>query len=367
MFDEREYVPILKWKRSEQSALKELTHANKQRMTPLIEIQPVPFDHDRDSFKKTLDQHLDKIGEQVKNSWSLEKAILVDVFTMYDNEDFDSEELLQNGVHPVEFVLDSIQSHGTKAIPVTGIRRYQSFQDAIKKMSTKYNNGVCIRLESEELTDLSETKSDLDFLLEFLTLSPNEIDLVLDYKQINFKQKKAFIQEIILTLSQFPYLRKWRTVTISSTTLPRNLSLVVPSNTYKALPRSEWAVYKNLSGLNLARVPAFGDYNINNPEFLNLNPKFINPAVSIKYTTEDEYLINKGGSYRKNGLAGMSKLAQQIITHPHYSGNTFSYGDNYIYLCANGGPSGNLETWVTVGVNHHLTLVVNDLANLYGS
>lgn len=366
MFDHREYVPILKWKRGEQTALKELTNICKLGITPLIEVQPIPYDHEKDEFKKTIDKHLDKIGEQVKSSWGVEKPIFVDVFTLYDNEDFDSDTLLSSGQHPVEFVIDSIENHGTAAIPVTGLFRYQSFHDAIKKVIQKYNRGVCIRLESDELNDLAALKNDLDDLLDFLNLSPDDADLVLDHKQISNKQKNTLIHNKILILAQLPYLKQWRTLTICSTAFPKNLTLHVPSNSQGALPRTEWTIYKHLANLNLARVPSFGDYNINNPAFVNLNPKLINPAVSIKYSRDDEFLIFKGAGIKNNGLAGMPNLAKQLVAHPKYCGQAFSFGDQYIFDCANGGPTGNLETWVTVGVNHHLTLVVNDLANLYG-
>jgi Beta protein len=49
-------------------------------------------------------------------------------------------------------------------------------------------------------------------------------------------------------------------------------------------------------------------------------------------------------------------------------GAGFSPGSAYIESCRTGGAStGNLSTWRWVGTNHHMTKVVNDLANLHGS
>lgn len=43
VFNERHYVPILRWKRGERWALKQLAEADKQRLTPLIELPPSLF------------------------------------------------------------------------------------------------------------------------------------------------------------------------------------------------------------------------------------------------------------------------------------------------------------------------------------
>ena len=43
MFDHKHYVPILRWKRAERVALRDLPYADKLLMTPLVEIPPVGF------------------------------------------------------------------------------------------------------------------------------------------------------------------------------------------------------------------------------------------------------------------------------------------------------------------------------------
>lgn len=43
MFDNRHYVPVLRWKRAECAALRELAHEDRRYMTPLMEITPKMF------------------------------------------------------------------------------------------------------------------------------------------------------------------------------------------------------------------------------------------------------------------------------------------------------------------------------------
>lgn len=43
MFDYRHYVPVLRWKRAEWIALRELRHEHRKHITPLVELTPKKF------------------------------------------------------------------------------------------------------------------------------------------------------------------------------------------------------------------------------------------------------------------------------------------------------------------------------------
>ena len=254
MFSENHYVPILKWKRGERTALEKLAPALKNGMTPLIEIQPVPFDHTNGVFSKTLDQHLGSVGNHVKTAWNQDTPLFVDADTLYVNGDFPVDTLLQSGQHPVEFLIDDIEAQGTKAIVVTGLDRYKPFQVAIKVVNDKYKRGICIRLEESDLSDINSLHVDIDNLLAFLDEKPENIDIILDYKQILPKQKQAHINNIIFLLAQLPHLSEWRTLTLASTAYPKTLQQV-PTGSNGALDRTEWDVYKMIIALSLGRKP----------------------------------------------------------------------------------------------------------------
>lgn len=364
MFNHDQYVPILKWKRGERTALEQLEPAYKTKMTPLIEVQPVPFNHALGVFSKSIDEHLEKIGKTVKAAWNQEKPVFVDVFSLYNNEDFE-DDTLQTGQHPIEFVIDDIETNGIPAIPVTGIYRHDPFHSSIKSIIKKYNRGVCLRLEESDFSDIPSLKQSIDDLLNYLVIEKDLVDIVLDYKQIIPQQQQQHINNVALTLVQLPYLQEWRTLTLASTAYPKNLGQI-STNSNGTLPRTEWNVYQSLRGYGLARQPAFGDYNISHPDFVNLDPRVINMAAGIKYTAGNEFLIFRGKGIKNNGFSQMVQICQSVINHKRYKGNNFSFGDQYIYDCAHQTvTTGNPEKWVIVGVNHHLSVVSNDLSNLH--
>ncbi|MGD6961536.1 beta family protein [Fictibacillus phosphorivorans] len=365
MFNQDHYVPILKWKRGERTALENLHSSIKEKMKPLFEIQPVSYNHAANAFSKTIDDHLQDIGDQVNSSWGQLTPVFVDLDTLYENEDF-KDDILQNGQHPIEFVIEDIESKGTPAIPVTGIYRDDPFQNAIKAIIKQYNRGVCLRLEVADLADLNMLKDDLDHLLDFLEVTRDNIDIIIDYKQIIPQQEQAHTRDVTLTLVQLPYLLEWRTLTLASTAYPKNLRQIA-TNSYGVLPRTEWTVYQKIRGYGLARIPAFADYNITNPDYVNLDPRLINMAAGVKYTSGNEFHIFRGIGIRNNGFSQMNQICQDIISNSCYSGSHFSHGDKYIHDCATQSvTTGNAEKWVTVGVNHHLTCVIHDLSILRG-
>lgn len=95
----------------------------------------------------------------------------------------------------------------------------------------------------------------------------------------------------------------------------------------------------------------------------------MNVSASIRYTTDDHWLVMRGeGLLNKDG-AGHAQYpanAQMLMERPEFCGRDFSFGDNYIYeRPVKIDQPGIPRNWVTVGVNHHLTFVVRQIERLF--
>ncbi|EER9629250.1 beta family protein, partial [Escherichia coli] len=62
------YIPILKAKRSELSALSQLSIEKKSKILPLLEIEPVPIDPDSGIALKSYNETLIEFGKKVSKS-----------------------------------------------------------------------------------------------------------------------------------------------------------------------------------------------------------------------------------------------------------------------------------------------------------
>jgi len=117
----------------------------------------------------------------------------------------------------------------------------------------------------------------------------------------------------------------------------------------------------------ISRIPRFGDYTIFHP-FERRNFPGMNISASIRYTTEDDWLIMRGEALKKKDGAGYAQYpanAEMLCEKKEYCGRSYSYGDKYIAdsLLHTSHP-GNPKTWLAAGINHHLTLVARQLRDL---
>lgn len=97
---------------------------------------------------------------------------------------------------------------------------------------------------------------------------------------------------------------------------------------------------------------------------LSLDFRKVKAPGKVIYTTPKSYAIYKGGAFRGNEEQ-MHGHCENVTKNPDFQGSGFSYGDEYISLCAEkkAKPS-TLTRWKTVGINHHIAQVLDDLATL---
>lgn len=357
MFTTYHYVPILKWKMGEYSALAELSDEIKNNITPLIEIPPIPYDFIHEEPARSVDHHLNGVVSQIKDSIGIKKPIFLDMFFI------EFEEKMDDGAHPLYFLAEQARQENIVLIPVTGFERNDSYQNEAKNMLEADEKGICIRIDKEYIGE-EDLNSRIDRLLKFFGVDPNSTDIILDLKYISSEYERILEKATFMTLGSLPYLKDWRTVTVAGTSFPENLS-DIPARSIEPIRRSEWHIWKRILKTNIARKPSFGDYAIAHPEVNEIDPRFMRMSANIRYTTADEWKIYKGRNVRREGYGQFHNLSQQIIDSEEYSGNDFSSGDEYISQCAREEVScGNATTWRKVGTNHHLTFVRNQIFDL---
>ncbi|UMY55382.1 MULTISPECIES: beta family protein [Paenibacillus] len=356
MLEKHYYVPVLKWKQGEQKALEELPISIKEATSPMLEVPPIDWDFENDTPKKTIDEHLQKVGETLSRSWGSDSPFFIDLYYI------DSTDRLANGQHPLSFVLQETRTRGLNAIPVTSTNRDVAYQAEVRSAHQQDQNGICFRLKEEDFGDL---QNNIGSLLTQLSVNPSEVDLVLDYEYVKPDERVRTMLFLTGILSSIPFLNQWRRLVLCGTSFPSDLSSI-DSNSIGQIDRAEWLIWKRLiySG-SIERVPSFGDYAISNPAPFEADPRFINMSANIRYTGDDKFIIFKGRMIKRYGGNQYYQLASQVVTHPEYSGPNFSAGDQYIQNVANNtdGP-GNATNWRKTGTNHHITYVVNELATV---
>ncbi|SHH86375.1 Beta protein [Desulfosporosinus lacus DSM 15449] len=319
----------------------------------MIEIVPLPYDFVNEVPAKSIDGHLEKIGEQIECAWGKAPVFL-------DLDQIDDTEAMKNGTHPLGFALSECRVRRLHVIPVTGWDRDDSYNDEVVNANRVDNFGVCFRMVDEDFVDLDNR---LKSLLSSLGISPEGVDLVLDFKHVG--DEKTTVIALISIINSIPFLDQWRTLTFVGSSFPENLS-AVSANTIGIVPRIEWSIWEliNSKSGTIKRIPSFGDYAIAHPSYVEIDPRLMQMSASIRYSARDVYLLVKGVSVRKLSWSQTKDQCKKIVALPEYSGASFSWGDEYIMNCSKGTAStGNAETWRRVGTNHHLSLAASQISS----
>ena len=221
--------------------------------------------------------------------------------------------------------------------------------------------GVIVRLEDLMRQDVRARV--LDLADEVGGLS-EETDVLIDMGGPAYEPYDVFANGLVLAFRNLVPADSFRNLVLIGTAYPKSLGAVKLGS--DEIPRHDWLFYRAL----LQRLPAgmrtYGDHTIVHPSFKAVDMRALNPAGKVLYTKSNAWGTRKGGSFR-NDSAQMHGHCFEILSDPSFEfrGANFSYGDAYIAACATGaeGPS-NHTRWKEVGINHHITRVVDDLAKL---
>lgn len=345
MFGADHYVPVLKWKRAEQEAIRALPRDLRSSMTPLVEI--VADDPDT-AGKQT---------ERLASSWGIEAPFFLDPGAL-------SETIADDKRTGAEVLFDEAEAKGLRFVPVTDLREPPEILKAVKRHSQR---GVCLRLSVDDVVN-DGAKDRIDEHLGALGVQPSQTDLVLDMGSVEGESPGSVLLKARGLYSIAPLSCPWRTITLAGTAFPYSMA-GLPRNTVSRLARTEWLVWRALvREVSKAhrRAPAFGDYGIQHPQPIDFVPP-MRMSANIRYATEDAWLIVKGENvFGKAGYEQAYDLAETLQAESDLFGPTHCAGCEAVASLARreGGP-GNATTWRQIGFVHHLSLVASQVGALH--
>jgi hypothetical protein len=207
-------------------------------------------------------------------------------------------------------------------------------------------------------------RRDLVLFTKFYKVKANDIDLIIDYGII-----EDDLNILTNIYTQIPNITSWRTLTFASGAFPQDLSGIKPGQ--HTFDRDDWNYWlNNMFSRNSQRIPTYSDYTIQHPIFAEVDIPY-NTSASIRYTSDNYWVIMRGEGLRNEGGPGYAQYpanAQLLMSRNEFCDADFSYSDHYIAERGNNlhGNTGNPETWIRAGINHHIAFVVHQLSNLSG-
>lgn len=351
------YVPALKWRMAEYQALSRLSEAAKERVIPLLTIPSLEFDFEDQKPKKTVQAHIEPFAKRYKEKWK-KRAAWVDIDGSLHLEK------MVDGLDVITHVFSELRKFGAQAVPVISLAHSSGPTAKIAKIVEQDGRGVALRVRVENIM-ASDFGTRVSLLLGQLKVDQTFTDLILDLGTPNYEPYSAFSGALKMALSKIPNLGAYRSFVLLGTAFPESMkNVVVPG---AALDRHDWLFYKMLIA-NLpesVRRPAYGDYTVVSPIFsANFDMRKIKPAGKLIYTSNERWVIRKGGAFRDNP-GQMHKHCAYIVDSGAFRGAAYSDGDDFIARCAEKKikPS-SLPRWKQVGISHHIMHVLEDIATL---
>ena len=327
-------------------ALRHLTPSIRTKLAPMFEMQP-----------RETRSLLDRIVRQIERSWIRDLPLFLDVDRDYLIDG--RGEAIQN----LAYALDHMRFNGYRIIPVTGLKRSDEYQSVIRSELEQGRGELCIRLHSEDWFDLPSLNNGIAQISSFFQKPLGEMHIVLDFGAFLPSQAGTIVTSAATTINSLNNLKDFQSLVIAGTAFPYQ----TPSRreAVNRLPRSEWQVWTALQKEGvIKRKPDFGDYTIVHPQFPDIDFRFVEIAPKIKYTSDTEWLFIRWGSGYRGDFSGFHDVCQLMVGEAEYKGPSFSWGDRRIAECAADATiTGNPGQWVTIGINHHVTFVVQQIAN----
>ena len=339
------YVPVLKVKRGEKTALGAIAHGLRPRITPLLEVVR--------RTKDEISSHLDTVFKGLSEN-----------LNGYPHCFLDTREIADDGTAAAEAVFHRAMVVGIPFIPVTGVTRTVDVSAAL----TYGPSGVAVRLTRDEF-ESGLLPQAIQAFLQKSGLKPEEIDLIIDLGPVD-----DFVAQGVIGLSNafvaaVPYHTRWRTFIVSGCAFPPGMGLV-PRNSHAYVDRAEWIAWRDNFRANanrITRVPTFSDCAIQHPIGVEgFDPTIMQPSASIRYTLLERWLLIKGEGTRNSPARDQFPgLATQLVYGVHrnsYMGRGHCPGCELIERAANGSPGlGSAEVWRRIGTIHHISTVMQQL------
>lgn len=336
------YLPILPARSGAFGAVAALSPDAVSRINVLFDV-PAPAL----SNGKTMDAYLTERAQGIHGCWDRERPVYVDV------HDLDPVLRTSTGVQPIAFVLNQLRLRGSRAIPVTGTEadRGRDYVIAVKALAAQYGEGVCFRLDRDELADADRLHQSLTALLDAVSVEPANTDLILDYRYVGRETPETIRSSALDALKAIAGVGQFRNVVLAGTSIPDRLNKRDVGKIRHEL-RVELEAWRQLLLTPTMLIPvAASDYGVVGAHYVTPSG-FVTVPSRSRYTTEREHI------FRRAKRSEHVETCKQVVASPDFLGDTFSAGDRRVSMVAQGQTKpGAPANWVTDDTTHHVEFV----------
>lgn len=380
------YVPSLKWKAAELTALTKTDPNQRKEIVPLAEVVlPSVNTLDKKTGTRKSDEQIHQemvlklkaervveIPEEFESAWE-GGVVYLDVTLIHDEQ-----RTTELKCFTLKAIAEGCQSKKVTVVPVVNVAdSTEIITTAGGLVSSCIAKEVCIRVTSSGLKDVSALNTKLSEVLTDLGITHIQAHLLIDLKYL--EPTVLDYDDLFAAAQSISSLTEYKEFIFAAGAFPVDMSKFNSDDNPCLATRLDWKKWcENVSKGNLVRKPTYSDYAIRHPYYSD-SLQFMDPTSTLKYTAQSDWMIFKDqkrnfGAYLANAsvLVGL----QEFKDSTNNKLGVFSYGDQYVVDKANHflkyatDPSikgtGRNQDWIAAGISHHNALVMHQLSTLGG-
>lgn len=331
----KKYFPLLKSKEGELKALSVLANPIKKDIAPIIEL----LLEDYDTLLTSLTENWAFRGNEIFIDSSIVLKIDPDMAAL-------------------NTLLRGLKNASVNIVPVIELNSSDEYFELARTISAELETKVCVRIKNEFARPRLFNPLLADLLARLAIESTNVI-LLFDLGAVIEANYQNFANSVIANIKGLTNPSQWSQIVVASGSFPVDLGGFT-ANTRNLITRYEWSIWQEIQrDRELKKLVFYGDYGVKHPVFEPSTQVFASSA-SIKYTTENSYLIYRGirPQDHPDGNGQYNQKSALLIADALYDGHAFSYADNEIHECAGRTDKpGNAGTWVKIGQSRHIAKI----------
>jgi hypothetical protein len=345
------YVPILKGKLGEFTALGHMTAEVQAEVRPVMEVVPDAQVRDiLETFRQNAWDHLPA---------GLDLAV-------------DCGQLWRHGPvggvwhgPPLSWLSESFGEWLLNLIPV--FRPYDPAEALaeVRAVQRDHGCGAVMRIGIQVLpADLAVADRLTADCLAELSLAPEETDLLLDAGHVPSDVAVAHAVPGVLYALRWASGAPWRSVTLASGAFPRTLRRL-PRERLHRMPRWDATLWRKAAHALDGRTPHFGDYGITHTDMSTAPGR--RAAPNLRYTADADWVVSVARPHHP-GNDGFFTLCEDLLQSEYWPdrGESLSWGDSQLAICARRQrpKAGRPADWRAWATSHHLAVVTESLRTM---
>jgi len=235
---------------------------------------------------------------------------------------------------------------------------------------------ICLRITGYEIQRFDSVNHRLDTYIKRYNYDKPKISLLIDLKENVDLTRYDMAVKSIYNINDIDVFEN---VILAGGAFPEDMTPYKVDAEINSEIRHDWIGWRTHAIESSRWFPSYGDYTIRYPIY-NESAMKRTPSATIKYTLSDNWRFFRGRKKKNEDYLAYAQILRQLPDYLQY-GADFSYGDRYIdekgLYCAEYlslqekypgkkiPGAGRAEDWLRAGINHHIAVVVDQLARLY--